>query len=101
MAIYLPMDNFTFCMTSEEYYVAPSDQVFEDVKQAAIKVWETYDDTFGYRTSKITQIKDLQNIKDNAWFMVAMFDRHNQGLLMANLEHPESVAKVVDAISYY
>lgn len=65
-------------MTREQYYTAPSQEIFDEIRDAAIEIWKTYDDTYGYATSKIGTIKDLQNVKDNAWYIVAMFDLTNQ-----------------------
>jgi hypothetical protein len=65
-------------MTSEEYYVAPSQEVFDSVKRGAIAVWSSYDDTYGYATGKINRIKDIENVRDNCAYMVAMFDSTNR-----------------------
>lgn len=78
-------------MTTEEYYNAPSDDIFEDIKQAAIKLWYQVDtdiDCFGYATEKVNRIKDLKNISDNAWYIVAMFDHGNQRLLYSMCQEP-------------
>lgn len=66
------MDN------SEHYYSAPSEEAFEELKKAAIKIWNTYDDDPSYADEKISRIEDLKNIKDNFMYMVAMFDSSNQ-----------------------
>jgi len=29
-----------------EYYETPAQEIFDDVKENAIKIWETYDDTY-------------------------------------------------------
>ncbi len=79
-----------------DYYTAPPQEVFEDIKENAIKIWMTYDDTVGYRTEKINRIKDIQNIEDNAWYIVAMFDQPNQVKLLLMLK-PES-AKLLGEI---
>lgn len=60
-----------------DYYTPPSQAIFNDVKHACIQIWQSYDDTYGYATEKINQIKDIQNISDNCLFMVNMFDVHN------------------------
>ena len=62
------------------YYVAPSDEVFEDVKEQAIKLWhlvDTDNDKFGYATEKCDRIKDIGNIKDNFMYIWVMFDYNN------------------------
>ena len=60
-------------MSVEDYYKAPPDSIFEDIKTNAIKIWDTYDNTYGYRDEKVNRIKDLENISDNAWFTVLIF----------------------------
>lgn len=75
---------------SDKYYIAPSDEIFEDIKQAAIAVWSSKDDTYGYATGKIARIKDIGNVRDNYAYMVAMFDRFNQLALLHNLVRDDS-----------
>jgi len=87
-------------MTQEEYYKAPSQEVFEEIKAAAIKLWPMIDsdnDKYGYATSKINRIKDIQNVSDNAWYIVAMFDYNNQRKLI-NMLSPSTAAIVEDVI---
>ena len=69
----------------DKYYEAPSDKIFEEVKKEAIKIWETYDDTYDYASGKINRIKDIGNIKDNAMSIVSMFDHSNIAKLLVNL----------------
>jgi len=69
-------------MNKFDYYTAPSDKVFKDIKVNSIKLWKTYDNTYGYVDEKVNRIKDIKNFKDNAWFIVAMFDIHNQAKLL-------------------
>lgn len=72
-------------MTHYQYYTAPPQAVFDEIKAAAIEIWKTYDDTYGYATDKINAIKDIQNVKDNAWYMVAMFDHINRAKLLSKV----------------
>lgn len=69
-------------MIQEEYNTAPSEEVFDDIKSNAIKIWKTYDDTYGYAKGKIDRIKDIPNFKDNCAYIVAMFDSTNQDKLL-------------------
>lgn len=82
-------------MTIDEYYTPPSDAIFEDIKQAAIALWSTYDDSYGYATGKINRIKDIENVQDNHAYMVAMFDHVNQDKLLLLLKTNEGVAHVL------
>lgn len=65
-----------------DYYKAPSQEIFEDIKENAIKIWKTYDNTYGYVDEKLEMIEGLRNISDNAWTIVAMFDYSNQRELL-------------------
>jgi hypothetical protein len=76
------MENF--------YYTAPSNEVFEEVKKEAIKIWATYEDP--YKSEKISRIEDLQNVSDNVMYMVAMFDLPNQMKLSAHLSEEARTA---------
>lgn len=80
-----------------DYYTAPSDEVFQDIKDNAIKIWKTYDDTYGYASSKIDRIKDLENVSDNAWYITAMFDSKNQAKLLMMVK-PETAEILLKAI---
>lgn len=63
------------------YYVPASDDIFNEVKQAAMKLWKEVDtdgDKYGYATEKINRIKDITNVQDNLMYIVAMFDIQNQ-----------------------
>lgn len=82
-----------------DYYKAPPQKVFDEIKENSIKIWETYDDDFWYDTKSIKKIKDLENIRDNAWYIVAMFDRYNQEKLL-NLVSPETADLIRKAIEY-
>ena len=74
-----------------DYYKAPSDKIFNDIKKCAIKIWKAYDNTYGYVDEKVNRIKDMKNISDNAWTIVAMFDSFNQVKLLAIVK-PETNA---------
>lgn len=80
-------------MTQKEYYIAPSDSIFNDIKANAIKIWQEYEHP-GYVAEKLAQI-DIENIKDNAWYIVGMFDLSNQMrlLLMVETETADMIRK--------
>ena len=77
-------------LSMEEYYTAPSDDIFEDIKEHAIELWQTYDNEFGYVDEKLDRIKDLKNISDNWAYMIAMFDSNNKYKLLLSLKLEES-----------
>jgi hypothetical protein len=74
-------------MEQEEYYTAPSQEVFDDIKRAATEIWSGYEDP--YKTEKLNRVANVQNVKDNAWFIVAMFDQKNQASLLRMVQ-PET-----------
>jgi ribosome maturation protein Sdo1 len=79
------------------YYKAPSQKIFEDIKKNAVKIWQTYDNKFGYVDEKVNRIKDLKNISDNAWTIVAMFDGYNQQRLLEMVE-PKTRKAIMDIL---
>ena len=72
-------------MSQENYYIPPTQEIFDEIKQACISVWSTMDDTYGYATDKTNCIKDLKNVQDNAMYMFAMFDIINQAKVFQQL----------------
>ena len=60
------------------YYTPPTDEQFEEVKQAAIEIWQTYHNSYGYVDEKLNRLRGLGNFGDNFMFIVAMFDHQNQ-----------------------
>lgn len=87
-------------MTDEQYYTPPSDAIFDDIKQAAIALWRTYDDTYKYATGKIDRIKDIGNVGDNYAYMIAMFDYGNQNKLVPLLKRDETKIFVQDLLAW-
>lgn len=75
------------------YTDAPSDKIFNEIKVAAIEIWATYDNEFGYVDEKLAMIEPLTNFKDNWGTMVGMFDHPNQMKLLDKLS-PEAATKV-------
>lgn len=73
-----------------DYYKAPPQKVFDDIKENAIKIWLTYDNTHSYGDEKVGRIKNMRNIRDNAWFIVAMFDSLNQAKLIMAVKQKTS-----------
>jgi hypothetical protein len=64
-------------MNKELYDTPPSDEVFDEVKREAIKIWQTYDDTYGYASEKIKRVESIENHGDNVMYIIAMFDTSN------------------------
>ena len=63
---------------SDLYYTAPENCYFNELRDAAIKIWESYGFETDYAQSKINRIVDLENVSDNFMYIVAMFDMPNQ-----------------------
>lgn len=60
----------------------PSNEIFEDLKQGAIKVWNKYDDTYGYATEKKDKVNSITNYADNWYTFLGMMDSTNQSELL-------------------
>lgn len=67
------------------YYTAPSDEIFEEVKNEAIDLWENLDSHPSYIEEKTNRIRDIKNVGDNVMYIVAMFDFGNQAKLAGTL----------------
>lgn len=61
----------------KRYYQTPHKALFDEVKRESIKIWKTYDDTYGYASQKIQQVESIENISDNIMSIIAMFDSKN------------------------
>lgn len=79
------------------YYTPPIEGLFNELKEKAIEIWNTYDNDYGYVDEKVNKIKDLKNIGDNFMYMVSMFDISNQSRLSSKLS-PETRKAVSDRI---
>lgn len=82
-----------------DYYKAPSDEVFNNIKDKAIELWRTFDDRHGYASGKIACIANLQNVEDNAWYMVAMFDSNNRGRLL-EMVNEDTKAAILEMLHF-
>lgn len=59
-------------------FKAPPKEVFQEMKEKAIEVWKTYDNTFWYVDEKLERVNGLENVADNAMVFYRMFDWINQ-----------------------
>jgi len=84
----------------ELYYTAPSQEVFDEVKNAAIELRNTYDNEYGYVDEKVWRIKDIENIRDNMMYIVAMFDVHNQRKLLLTLSD-DAIAAIASRLDLH
>ena len=79
---------------SNLYYIAPDQDIFEEVKSKCMEIWDTYDDEYGYASEKKNEI-DVENVSDNFMYMIAMFDSQNQRKLSSMLSE-ESKKQIRD-----
>lgn len=79
---------------SNLYYIAPDQDIFEEVKSKCMEIWDTYDDEYGYASEKKNEI-DVENVSDNFMYMIAMFDSQNQRKLSSVLSE-ESKKQIRD-----
>lgn len=71
-----------------------TDQTFNELKAEAIKIWQTYDDTYGYATEKIDYLNSFGNVKDNFGTIIGMFDDPNQHKLYRAVTGEEAKAAI-------
>lgn len=57
---------------------APTQQIFNEMRTTASEIWNTYDNTYGYATEKLSYVNSIENIEDNAMVFYRMFDYVNQ-----------------------
>lgn len=84
-------------MTIEEYYTAPPQHIFDDIQKNARIIWESYTHP-DYVAEKLERI-NIENVSDNAWYIVAMFDQTNQNKLL-DLVEPETAQYIRRARGY-
>jgi len=65
-------------------YETPPLSIFNEMKNTAINIWNTYSDTYGYRSEKVNYVNSLENISDNAMVFFRMFDSINQMTFLSN-----------------
>lgn len=68
-----------------------TEKQFNNLKQKAIEIWKTYDDTYGYATEKIRMVKSVDI--DEWYVIVNMFDPINQHRLIMSVNN--DVADVI------
>ncbi len=61
----------------------PTQEVFDEMKNIATEIWNTYDNRFGYVTEKLERINSFGNVQDNAMVFYRMFDWVNQQTFMS------------------
>lgn len=76
------------------YYEAPSDEIFNEVREACAVVWKEVSDYPSYLEEKLTKI-DIDNVRDNFMYLVALFDVDNQRRLFSLLSE-EAKTAIID-----
>lgn len=66
----------------ELFYIAPSDEIYNEMLEIAKDIWSTYDDTHGYASGKIAYISSIGNIGSNFMTIYWIFDCINQQKLV-------------------
>ena len=72
----------------------PSQQVFDEIKEAAKKIWNKKDNTYGYVTEKLDRVNSITNLADNVMICYRMFDINNQ--LLMRMELSEEALNYID-----
>lgn len=66
-------------------HTKPSDEIFNEIKNVAIEIWQGYDNTYGYVDEKLKLVNSLENISNNAMVFYRMFDGINKMKLINKL----------------
>lgn len=70
----------------KNYYVPMSDKAFKEIKGMSAGIWKkVYPYSVYELESVLNKINDMQNIKDNGMYIIAMFDEENIRKLLNNL----------------
>ena len=72
-----------------------SDKTFKELKDAAIKIWKTYDNTYGYVDEKVGYLNSFGNVKDNYGTIIGMFDSTNQRKLFEAVKSDEAKEAII------
>ena len=76
-------DNMeTITLNDNLFYIAPRDEIYNEILEIAKEIWSTYDDTHGYASGKIAYISSIGNIGSNFMTIYWMFDCINQQKLV-------------------
>lgn len=91
-------------MSQPNYNVPMTDEAFEDLKANAILLWQTYDNEYGYVDDKVSRIKDIQNVRDNGMYILAMFDSFNVlrllGMVEADTRHQLEDGRLPESFTF-
>lgn len=63
----------------------PTQEIFNEMRKAAISIWKDCDNRFGYATEKIKRVNSIENVSDNAMVFYRMFDHWNKQLMVSRL----------------
>ena len=72
----------TITLNDNLFYIAPRDEIYNEMLEIAKEIWSTYDDTHGYASGKIAYISSIGNIGSNFMTIYWMFDCINQQKLV-------------------
>lgn len=76
-------DNMlTTALNENLFYMAPRDEIYNEMLEIAKEILGTYDDTHGYASGKIAYISSFGNIGSNFMTIYWMFDCANQQRLL-------------------
>lgn len=79
------------------YYVAPDQQVFDNIKEKAIELWNEVATNPEYAKDKVGHIKDIKNVQDNFMYIFAMFDPNNQFKLIKKIL-PQTAKEIAERL---
>lgn len=84
-------------MSVSLYYTAPAQDVFDEIKAAALTIWRGHSNEL-YIKEKVERIESILNVSDNWMYMVAMFDTPNK-LRLFGMLRTTTVHLIIEAMS--
>ncbi len=72
-------------------FETPSQEVFDEMREIAIGIWNTYNDEHWYASEKIAKINSINNVEDNAMTFYRMFDSPNQMRFNISIKSEETL----------
>lgn len=65
----------------------PSEAIFNEIKESAIKIWNTFDNQYGYVDEKVNRVNSIKNYEDNIMVCYRMFDTYNKSKMRVMLSN--------------
>lgn len=78
------------------YYIAPTDEIFDDLKKIALKAWnkifEYHYTSDEYKKEKLDRFNSMENTSDNFMCILAMFHVNTQNEICGSINYKTKIA---------